>query len=71
MKKRNEVINIARMYESKEMKEFKPILKRNGYHEIRSRGSHFTYSNGTNQITINVKLNEMVKRRLIKENKLV
>ena len=55
---------------TKEMREFIPILIRNGYHEIRSRGSHFTYSNGINQITVNKDLNKMVRRRLIKENNL-
>ena len=56
---------------TKEMREFEPILKANGYREIRSNGSHFIYSNGENQITVNIKLNRMVKRRLIKENNLV
>ena len=56
---------------TKQMREFEPILKANGYHEIRSRGSHFIYSNGTNQITVNKDLNKMVRRRLIKENNLI
>ena len=53
------------------MREFEPILKANGYREIRSNGSHFIYSNGNNQITINKDLNKMVRRRLIKENNLI
>ena len=53
------------------MREFEPILKANGYREIRSNGSHFIYSNGTNKITVNKDLNKMVRKRLIKENNLV
>lgn len=56
---------------TKELRDFVPILIKNGYHEVRSKGSHFTYSNGTNQITVNFKLNNMVKQRLIKENNLI
>ena len=56
---------------TKEMREFEPILKANGYHEIRIRGSHFIYGNGKNQITVNKDLNKMVRRRLIKENNLI
>ena len=56
---------------TKEMRSFVPILESNGYHEIRSRGSHFIYSNGTKQITVNKDLNKMVRKRLIKENNLV
>ena len=55
---------------SKEMRGFVPILENNGYRKVRSNGSHFIYSNGTSQITVNKDLNEMVKRRLIKENNL-
>ena len=56
---------------TKQMREFEPILKANGYREIRSNGSHFIYSNGNNQITVNKDLNKMVRRRLIKENNLI
>ena len=56
---------------TKQMREFEPILKANGYREIRSNGSHFIYSNGTNQITVNKDLNKMVRKRLIKENNLI
>ena len=56
---------------TKQMREFVPILEHNGYREIRSNGSHFIYSNGTNQITVNKDLNKMVRKRLIKENNLV
>lgn len=57
-------------HKSKKLREFEPILNANGYHEIRSCGSHFIYGNGKNQITVNKDLNKMVRRRLIKENKL-
>ena len=36
---------------TKQMREFEPILKANGYREIRSNGSHFIYSNGTKVIS--------------------
>lgn len=55
----------------KNLREFEPILKANGYREIRSRGSHFMYGNGKNHITVNKDLNKMVQLRLIKENSLV
>lgn len=58
-------------HKPKRLREFEPILKANGYHEIRSRGSHFVYGNGKNQITVNKDLNKMVQLRLIKENNLV
>lgn len=35
-------------HKPKRLREFEPILKANGYHEIRSRGSHFIYGNGNN-----------------------
>ena len=58
---------------TKEMREFVPILVYNGYYDtkIRSDGSHFTYTNGHNQITINKDLNKFVRKRLIKENHLI
>ena len=58
-------------HKPKKLREFELILKANGYHEIRSRGSHFIYGNGKNQITVNKDLNKMVQLRLIKENNLV
>lgn len=56
---------------TKEMRSFVPILERNGYHEVRTNGSHFIFSNGIRQITVNKDLNKMVRRRLIKENNLI
>lgn len=55
---------------TKEMREFVPILTKNGYIQARSKGSHFTYINRTTNkhITINKKLNKYVRERLIKEN---
>lgn len=57
---------------TKEMREFVPILRKNGYSYARSNGSHFVYINRTTHkhITINKNLNRMVKERLIKENSL-
>lgn len=58
-------------HKPKRLREFEPILKANDYREIRSNGSHFIYSNGTNKITVNKDLNKMVRKRLIKENNLI
>ena len=68
-----EEIGVIKMckHKPKKLREFEPILKANGYHEIRSRGSRFIYGNGKNQITVNKDLNKMVQIRLIKENNLV
>ncbi len=55
----------------KKLREFEKILSRNGYHELRSNGSHFIYTNGKKKISVNKDLNEMVRKRLIKENKLM
>ena len=57
---------------TKQMREFVPILHKNGYYKARSKGSHFTYINRTTHkiITVNKDLNKMVRERLIKENNL-
>lgn len=57
---------------TKQMREFVPILRKNGYTKARSKGSHFTFINRTTRriITVNKDLNPMVRERLIKENKL-
>lgn len=56
----------------KKMREFEPILLRNGFYEVRSNGSHFVYINRTTHkhISVNKDLNKMVRERLIKENNL-
>lgn len=58
---------------TKEMREFVPILIRNGYRRTRSKGSHFIYTNRATHkhISVNKNLNRMVRERLIKENNLV
>lgn len=58
---------------TKQLREFEPILYRNGYRFARCNGSHFIYMNRTSHkiITVNKDLNRMVCERLIKENKLV
>ena len=55
---------------TKEMREFVPILRKNGYTKARSKGSHFIYINRTTHktITVNKDLNKMVRERWIKEN---
>ena len=57
---------------SKQLREFEPILRKNGYAKARSNGSHFIYINRTTHkhISVNKDLNRMVKERLIKENNL-
>ena len=57
---------------TKQLREFEPILLRNGYRFARSNGSHFIYMNRTTHrtITVNKDLNKMVRERLIKENNL-
>lgn len=57
---------------TKEMREFVPILRKNGYRYARCKGSHFIYINRTTHriITVNKNLNRMVRERLIKENNL-
>ena len=57
---------------TKQLREFEPILCKNGYRFARCKGSHFIYMNRTTHktIVVNKDLNKMVKERLIKENKL-
>ena len=52
-------------------KQFKKILKRNGYRCERCNGSHFVYKKANNTIVINKNLNTAVAARLIKENRLI
>ena len=57
---------------TKQLREFEPILLRNGYKFARSNGSHFIYMNRATHktITVNKDLNRMVRERLMKENNL-
>lgn len=57
---------------TKEMREFVPILRKNGYTRSRSNGSHFIFVNYKTHkhISVNKDLNKMVRERLIKENNL-
>lgn len=48
-------------------KKMKKILLNNGFKFVRSKGSHFIYSDGRNTISINKDLNCMVARRLLKQ----
>ena len=50
-------------------REFKNILKKNGYVYLRSKGDHNIYINERTgrKVTINKSLNKMVARRIIKE----
>lgn len=57
---------------TKELREFVPILKKNGYAHARTKGSHFVFINRVTHkhISVNKNLNRMVRERLIKENNL-
>lgn len=63
----------AKPYKSKTVnsREARKILRANGYHYDHCCGSHFHYVKDGNTIVINKKLNKMVWRRLVKENKLM
>lgn len=52
-------------------KMMKKILMSNGYKWVRTRGSHFIYSDGVNTISVNKDLNRMVAQRLLKQYNLV
>ncbi len=54
---------------TKQLREFEPILLRNGYRLVRTNGSHFIYINRMTRkhISVNKDLNRMVRERLIKE----
>lgn len=57
---------------TKQMREFVPILHKNGYTHARTNGSHFVFINRKTHkhISVNKNLNRMVRERLIKENNL-
>lgn len=57
---------------TKEMREFLPILRKNGYVKAQCRGSHFIYINRTTHkiITVNKDISKLIRERLIKENNL-
>lgn len=52
-------------------REFKKMLKKNGFFFVRQNGSHAIFKNDMgNEVVVNSKLNQMVALRLIKENNL-
>lgn len=57
---------------TKELREFIPLLQKNGFTYARTNGNHDIYINRTTHrhISVNRKLNRMVRERLIKENNL-
>ena len=63
--------DMSSRYPSKELKNFADVLENNGYHQIRTNGIYYIFSNGKNIISVNKNLNRMVRKRLIKENNLV
>lgn len=52
-------------------REFKVLLKKNGFEQIRTTGGHSIFRKGERVISINNKLNKMICKRLIKENNLM
>ena len=53
-------------------RQFRKILNKNGFLLVRKRGDHFIYKNNNGcTISINLRLNPMVAKRLIKENNLI
>ena len=57
---------------TKSLREFIPILNKNGFKLARTNGSHFVFVNRVTHrhISVNKDLNKMVRLRLIKENHL-
>lgn len=56
---------------TKLFKEAQGVLRDNGYNCSRINGSHYVYmKNGMAPISINIRLNEMVWKRLVKANDL-
>lgn len=51
----------------KEFIEADRVLKKNGYAQVRVKGSHYIYSNGVQSVALNIKLNRMVMTRVLKE----
>lgn len=52
------------------LREFRKLLKANGFEEVRSKGDHFIFSDGGRNLSINKEPNRMVVQRLIKEYQL-
>lgn len=49
-------------------KDFVRIAQKNGYHLVRTKGSHMIFQNESGRtMAVNIHLNKMVAKRLIKE----
>lgn len=46
------------------------LLRKNDYRMVRTKGSHFIYTNGLRTVSVNKDLNKCVFSRLVKENEL-
>ena len=55
------------MTKRNEFREMVRELREKGYEEKRRAGSHVIFSNGNHSVTINLKLNKMVAKRIRKE----
>lgn len=51
-------------------REFKQLLKENGFGYVRTCGSHQLYKRGSASVVVPIHLNHMIAIRLIKENNL-
>lgn len=60
---------MGKVYKSKQIKEFEPILASYGYFYHHTTGSHFIYYNGEFHTlkAVNLKLNKYIRQRLINE----
>ena len=47
------------------------VLTNNGFKLDRINGSHYQYVRNGQRVTVNLKINKMVWRRLCKENKII
>ena len=53
-------------------RDFVKLVERNGYKHVRTKGSHLIFRNEKGRtLSVNIKLNAMVARRLISEYELV
>lgn len=54
------------------LKEFRRLMRNNGYKEVSCKGSHFKFEkDGCESIVMNKDPNRMVVRRLVKEHGLI
>lgn len=52
-------------------RDFKIMIRDNGYEYVRTTGGHSIYKRGVSEISVPKKINKMIAQRLIKENSLI